>query len=127
VKRVNSNPPPPKGPKPAPPRNPPPVGEASTRLRYSRIGDVLTDVRDRLTANGHAASLAGIDELGTLARRIESLGRDAQAAGNEPHPIDWSVASDFRETMLEVACLAACAVLEHDRRWLKANRAGGAT
>jgi hypothetical protein len=100
---------------------------APMRARYSRIDDVLADTRDRLKANGHAEQLANIDELGTLARRIETLGRDAQSAGNESHPIDWSVASDFRETMLEVVCLAAGAVLEHDRRWLKANRAGGAT
>lgn len=124
MKRVNSNPLPPKGPKPAPPRNPPTPGV--TRVRYSRIGDVLTDVRDRLTANDVCAELANIADLGTLAQRIEHLGRDAQSAGNEPHHVDWTVASDFRETMLQVAYLAAGAVLEIDRRTFKA-RAGGAS
>lgn len=124
MKRVNSNPMPPKGRKPAPPRNPPEAG--TNRVRYSRIGDVLTDVRDRLTANDTCAELAQVPDLGTLAQRIEHLGRDAQSAGNEPHHVDWTVASDFRETMLQVACIAAGAVLEIDRRTIKA-RAGGAT
>lgn len=114
-KRIGSNPPPPKGRKPQP-----------SRVRYARIDDVLADVRDRLKANDVAGELAAVADLGTLALRVESLARDAQAAGNEPHHVDFTVACDFRETMLQVAGIAASAVLEIDRRTVK-PRAGEGT
>lgn len=106
------------------PSPPPPKAGAPIRARYARIDDVLADVRDRLKANDVAGELAAVADLGTLALRVESLARDAQAAGNEPHHVDFTVACDFRETMLQVAGIAASAVVEIDRRTVKSRGEG---
>lgn len=88
--------------------------------RVPRLGDVLADLRDRISANG----LERTRETYLVTHAIEAA-RHADAARHVTDSVlylDATVAPDFREQMLAAAAAALCGVLNHDRRALAAQQ-----
>lgn len=101
-----------------------PAKSRARDIRIARISDVFADLRDRI----HAASLdmpvpdTEPCDIGAMARRCQTLAGQALPLGEEPHYLDPTIAADARELLLEVAAWASCAVLELDRKAIKARR-----
>jgi hypothetical protein len=92
-------------PKPAPLR---------TTDRAPTLNACLADLRDRISCNRLDVS-PDLVRLGDVIDAIESHCTDARSAGNEPHHLDPSVASDAREQFYAIAAWAVSAALHLDR------------
>lgn len=84
-----------------------------------RVEAVLADVRDRIKANALDTSRT---PWSAWSDAVAQLAAEARSLGCEPHHLDPTAATDFRERMLAAATLATCAVVDHDRRAIEAAK-----